>query len=398
MTVDGKLPAPIIPRVSGHAVSLGGDPEFFFKDKGVIIGSEKVLPAVGVAGGYAGNKIIIDGVQGEFNIAIAHCREGLATHMANNFVTLKDVMLKVGKDISADFSRTVEISPEKLDELSDSSKRFGCAPSLSIYKTKPKINVDTVDPLQYRIRAAGGHIHFGHSHGGATEALTNDAKRTVAMLDLICGNTSVLVDRDPGNIERRKMYGRAGEYRLPAHGLEYRTLSNYWLHSSPLFSLAMGLGRQSVYYMSDKTNKERFYSEFMGKVKPKKVRDAINNNDFDLAMENFDNIKQLFIDSTKQMNIHIASGYSGMGGAVPIDMDTIDDFLFFVNEVKSHGLEKFWPHNPMNHWTTQVREGFYNFASRTIRPLRLADEKRKAMAPAAIQAAVTMMLDTPPSF
>ena len=78
------------------------------------------------------------------------------------------------------------------------------------------------------------------------KALHEDPLLAVKILDIVVGNTCVIMDRAPSQVERRKVYGRAGEYRLPAHGIEYRTLSNFWLRSYQLTHLVFSLARFAI--------------------------------------------------------------------------------------------------------------------------------------------------------
>lgn len=343
---------------------LGCDPEFFFKFKGEIVGAEKFIPTKGLTAmqdsrgfGSTQSKFIIDGVQAELNPRPDQCRANLANEIAACFKTLYEELKKRGNDVTADFSRIVEISKENLMQLDEKSRMFGCAPSKTIYKTKAGVKIADVDPTEYRVRAAGGHIHIGTVPFSGYEnrierALTTDHKKTVAMLDLICGNTCVLVDRDPGNIERRKVYGKAGEFRLPAHGLEYRTLSNFWLTAYPLMSMAFGMARLAVQIVAD-PNHEMLINEFTNKVKAKNVRDAINNNDFDLAMDNFSKIENLILE---------LCGTSG--GAYPIDKINIKEFYYFISKIQSDGLGYWFKEDPLMHWV-KLKEahtgGFYDY-------------------------------------
>ena len=340
-----------LPKVLDISPNLGCDPEFFFTFNGEVKGAEKVLPEKGMK--CAEGTFIIDGVQAELNPQYSNCRANLANSIRHCFIELAAELKKKDPNIKCNFSRTVEISEESLMELKEESRRFGCAPSQTIYEDKTAIKITDVDPTKYRTRAAGGHIHIGKTLGDdkLTAALTTDHERTVAMLDLICGNTCVLVDRDVGNIERRKVYGRAGEFRLPPHGLEYRTLSNFWLQSYPLMSMAFSLARLAVQLMASK-DKELYYKVFMSKVNMKDVHSAINNNDFDLALSNFKKIEQLIIEVSSDYDRH------------PINSKTLQNFHYFVDTVKEKGLTPWFPKDPLEHWCT-VKEGhaggFYDF-------------------------------------
>ena len=340
-------------QVQDFSPYLGCDPEFFFKNDGGIIGAEKIIPKDGLLNTVTTNlgtylpdsptsKFIIDGVQAELNPRPNTCRANLANEIAACFKTLATSLKDKG--VSVDFSQAVEISKENLMELDEQSRKFGCTPSKSIYK-KAGVKIKDVDPTEYRIRAAGGHIHigkgglYGAPNIGLQRALTEDHRRTVHMLDILCGNTAVLMDRNESNIERRKLYGRAGEFRLPAHGLEYRTLSNFWLTAYPLMSFAFGMTRLAVQLMSS-PNYETYYAAFTDKVKTKNVHAAINNNDFDLAMENFKAIEELIMEVTP-------SGSS----RYPIHRANLKQFYHFIDKVKTEGLVYWFKQDPMEHWT-----------------------------------------------
>ena len=51
------------------------------------------------------------------------------------------------------------------------------------------------------------------------------------MMDLFLGVPSLWLDKDPTSGIRREMYGAAGRYRVKNYGMEYRSLSNFWLQS-----------------------------------------------------------------------------------------------------------------------------------------------------------------------
>lgn len=321
---------------------MGCDPEFFLKLNGETIGAEKVLPKNGIlSGGHS--KIIIDGVACELNPSPSYCRDIVCSNIAGSFYTLQQELLKQGKGVTADFSQAIEITQENLDQLSDDNKKFGCAPSKQVYDegiANSKSKLSEIDPSTYRVRAAGGHIHISKEHHeGAKRAIDRDTLRTVEMLDIICGNTMVLVDRDPANIERRKTYGRAGEHRTPKHGLEYRTLSNFWLTSRPLMSLAFGMARLAIQLMAD-AKYEQYYKAFTAVVSKQDIVDAINNNDAELAMKNFKAIQPLLEQVIPASNV----------GGYPIDKLRMPAFHHFVSTIQKQGFKQLFPTEPMSHW------------------------------------------------
>jgi len=336
--------------VGFRSVMLGCDPEFFFAKNNEICGSEKILPKNGLSSGSYG-KVIIDGVQAELNPAPNPCREVLASNIKRCFQNVNE-NLKGSKVV---FDEVVKVSKEEMNSLSKESKTFGCAPSLNLYageKSKIKVN-----PEIYKYRSAGGHIHLGFFSGviyggerfeyyyfskfvrlnnktlkgisihdlndfdkikndlnkfyyerhkksvqGGLKPTVNseiqvfqEYEKLIYLLDIIVGNTSVLLDRNPLSTERRKVYGRAGEFRLTNYGVEYRVLSNFWLKSYTIFSLVFALARFSVCLLiQDKINgDDAFYDSIIKAVNPDLIEKAINENDFDLAMKNYLKIEKL---------------------------------------------------------------------------------------------------------
>ena len=56
----------------------------------------------------------------------------------------------------------------------------------------------------------------------------------IKLLDVFLGVPSVIIDPDK---ERRKLYGRAGAFRLTKYGFEYRTLSSYMMSKDSILDL-----------------------------------------------------------------------------------------------------------------------------------------------------------------
>ena len=330
-----------------HSVMLGADPELFLTRDGRIIGSEKIMPKGGVIYSHGitnlnvpdmgTNKVIMDGIQIELNPMPAKCREALARNIQVCFQNINTRLTeqKDGeprfKDVKLDFSPLVEITKEELDSLGADSRRFGCVPSLNVYEKRDV----GVDPEKYLFRSAGGHIHIGHLNTPELVKALKDDKKMVRLLDVIVGNTCVLLDRDMGNAERRKVYGRAGEYRLPPHGLEYRTLSNFWLRSYPLMGFVMGLTRFAVNVMA---NGDKYYDAFMDKIEIEDIKKAINENDFELAFKNFTKIEGVINEISDEKQYY---------NYLPLYASNMDNFKYFIKMGIDHYFKK---ENAMDRW------------------------------------------------
>lgn len=367
---------PLKPLDYSRDVMLGCDPEFFFTgSNGATTGAEKILPEAGLTykpgtythdGNYTSlngttSKIVIDGVQAELNPRPNPCRANLANEISACFRDLHKTLKDRG--ISVSFKPVVEISQEELDSLSEKSKTFGCAPSTNVYaQSTSKISVD---PKKYLKRSAGGHIHLGWNFSEENKKALKNLEVMVPILDIIVGNTCVLMDRNPANKERRKVYGRVGEYRVKDYGLEYRTLSNFWLQSYQLMSFVFGLSRLAVHVVAHSTETNNYAKAIMDAVKREDIIKAINTNDFALAYSNFLKIEPILCEMTGRDTANY-----------PFNKDNIACFHWFIKK----GVTYWFKEDPLHHWVT-LPEG-HNTGWETFRDTKVIadmnDMKSKA--------------------
>jgi hypothetical protein len=379
---------------------FGCDPELFLTQNGNVIGAEKFMAPADTekfvktnnATDYVAKyikKFVLDGVQLELNPSPNTCRANLGNEIRYAFQALKKHLATTGT-VSACFNTVVDIDQAELDSLSDNAKVFGCAQSLNSYDKAATI---TVNAATYLKRTAGGHIHLGLPANLNVDPIR---ERLVPILDVVLGNTCVMIDRDPYAPERRKNYGRAGEYRLPKHGLEYRTLSNFWLRSYQLMSFVMGMARLGVSILdanvqvSKKPGSYGYYpktlwdaeTELFKNINLEAVRVAINTNDLDLAKENYKAVRG-FISK------HVPNG-GGIGYDAPLTSTTLDAFDFFCRRVQKKGIEYWFPQDPLEHWCSNEEghgTGWESFLQKTVTPKLnrvLARKKLRAAKIAAI--------------
>lgn len=344
-------------RVVNHiGVSLGSDPELFLSKEGKIIGSEKVIPEKGVVPeGWSIAPVIRDGVQVEFNVPANNCRQSFSSNLRECFRALVSVL---PKGVSVVFSQTVEVTPEEMATLHPKSQQFGCATSFNAYGKEP---MTISDASQYYHRSAGGHIHLGLPEDNHPAFKRPAPEHMVTVLDILLGNTCVLLDRDKGNVERRKVYGKAGEYRLPKHGLEYRVLSNFWLRSYQTMSFVMALARFAV---SVSYNKE-ISEELIKLVSLDDIRSAINNNDYDLALENFKAIKD-FVQGLVSWVPPDRKYDPNQDAAYPLEGARMEAFMYFMEK----GLDHWFTEDTLTHWLKHdyhERRGWETFADEVVK-------------------------------
>lgn len=370
--------------LTGAGGYFGADPEFFFErrtftGKQRIIGSDQIIPENGLRRfpntPTAKSGFYRDGVQVELHPMPQSCRANMGNDIQECFKLLKAHLTKNHKDVGICLDPAVMIDKRTFDGMSSELKKLGCMPSKNLYKKDADVGVDGE---HYRVRSAGGHIHLGligDPYYPAPppppgqdrvlswfEKIPHAHERMVVLMDIIVGNTCVLIDRDPKNAERRKVYGRAGEYRTPKHGVEYRTLSNFWLWSYPLMSLVMGLTRLAVNVLYTSTTGSMTYNsalraydsappkwdperKLLESINQEEIITAINTNDFNLALKNYAKLKE-FISlhhGVGNTGLYAESTYNPGGGS-------LDRFDYFVEMVEKHGLKHFWNHDPMAHW------------------------------------------------
>ena len=354
-------------RLEYYPVTLGCDPELFFTKGGKVIGSEKVIPIEGLVpidkygGASKGSKIVRDGVQAELNPQAKTCRVFLSQEISLCFQKLLETMKeKNDPELNIDFTQTIKIDKEELASLSPENQILGCSPSKNAYNKRNFLSVK--NGSKYYYRSAGGHIHLGKispSYGGdAVNNALDNHKTLIPLLDIVLGNTCVLLDRDPGNIQRRKVYGRAGEYRTPKHGVEYRTLSNFWLRNYQLTSFVMGLARETVLILANSNKKHNYAKEIIKAVKRTEIKRAINKNDFDLALSNFQKIEPILSEITRKEDKY----------NFPLTKGNIKEFLFFAQK----GLDFWFNEDPLKHWTQPniaATGGWESFLDRKVHPI-----------------------------
>lgn len=126
-----------------------------------------------------------------------------------------------------------------------------------------------------------GHIHVGYdNHEPATSI------DIIRAMDLFLGLESVVLDTDK---ERRRVYGKAGAYRFKKYGIEYRTLSTFWIENEKLIRWAFNKTQEAIEFVR------------IGGIitNPNDIEEAINYSNEELAMEILDdyniNINELLI-------------------------------------------------------------------------------------------------------
>ena len=233
-------------------VLIGSDPEVFLSQNG------QIISAIGLIGGDKKAPVpVVDGalqednVLAEVNITPAASVGEFISRLRSVLNTLQNV---TKSDIVIKPSHVFE--KEYLMSIGGKAMTFGCEPDYCVYSGRnPR-------PSPYScLRTAGGHIHVGSDD--------IDPVALVKTMDRLLALPSLFMDTDQ---QRRERYGKAGCYRLKPYGVEYRTLSNFWLQSEELMTWAYNTTIKAV----EEHKKWNFDDDNL-------VVEAINTYNLDLA-------------------------------------------------------------------------------------------------------------------
>jgi hypothetical protein len=267
--------------MNGETPTIGGDPEFFIyskkKDGSLeLITADKVLPGKHNKLDVGCGEVFFDGVQAEINPYFHECREFFARDVMGCLNSIYGETLKKYPDEDIEFAPlgTIDVTKEDLKGTDDECKKFGCSPDYNIYGRDE--NFEYPDAEKYMKRFSGGHVHLGFHSISYMEKMKTPKKyaEIIRLCDLLAGTMAVAISDGEEEVERRKYYGLAGTYRIQTHGIEYRTLSSFWMVSPPLLSLFTGLIRDAF-----TISYNGLADKLLSKVDEKEVVRIINTSD-----------------------------------------------------------------------------------------------------------------------
>jgi len=255
-------------------VTLGADPELFLEVNGEIISAE------GLIGGTKeepraisedGHYIQEDNVMIEFNIPPS----GSSLDFKNNINQVKDYLeaLATIHGGKLNISASAELDPKHLQ--TEQALLFGCDPDLNVHLKEFNIAPQAGGNL----RTCGGHIHIGYENPEQEVS-----EQIVYAMDFTLGLESINLDTDD---RRREMYGNAGCFRFKEYGVEYRTLSNFWIQNDELIEWAYNKTMEAI----DLVN-SGFLPEIIAKYSDQ-AKKIIDTNDKGGAIELLQEIKKV---------------------------------------------------------------------------------------------------------
>lgn len=205
-----------------HVYTIGSDPELFLVNKK----TGKVVSAIDKIPGYKddpfteglpeGFGLQTDNILAEFNIPpVTRCSD-----FVRHIEYMKDYIKNRIQDMDPNFDVLCQASSKvpRKELQHPQAKEFGCDPDFCIYSSGPN---PVTAATRTTLRSCGFHIHVGYEQNNIDTSLS-----MLRYIDAFVGIPSIIYDTDA---ERRKLYGKAGCFRLQKYGFEYRTLSSYWI-------------------------------------------------------------------------------------------------------------------------------------------------------------------------
>lgn len=245
--------------------TIGADPEGFFVDP-----TGKFISSIGRLGGSKHHPLKIredgcavqeDNVAFEFNIPACETVDQFVETLTYNLQYLTNKAKEMGLELAI-----VPSARFTDDQLSHpAAVEFGCDPDFNAW-----LGGD-VNPKPYcadaYLRSAGGHVHI------ATKLSKTDV---IKACDVTLGLWSLEHDQDE---QRRFLYGKAGAFRPRKYGVEYRTLSNFWIKDEQLMRQVYDRTKMALVLASDPSEMDFINEE------GEDIQRAINTGDQALANE-----------------------------------------------------------------------------------------------------------------
>lgn len=213
-------------------MTFGTDPEIFAMANGAVFPAYKWLPPKS-----ASNGLFWDGVQAEFTVAPDRCISWIVDRIYYKLRAAKKVLDSLPQpNARLSVASVVDYPEEERLNAAKEHVQLGCKPSLNVYRMGGELVTNGRD---LPVRFAGGHVHV-------ELPIATPLEPCVKALDAILGVWSVGAAASFDNPIRRRYYGLPGEYRPTSYGLEYRSLSNFWLMHPALTHIMFEIARATI--------------------------------------------------------------------------------------------------------------------------------------------------------
>ena len=254
--------------------TIGTDPEFFTTKNG------KIDSVAGKLGCTKDQKLDLapdvrlqeDNVLAEFDINPQQGFKAFDDNVKRGLDLVNKKLSELDMELAYGISSHIFTETE-LASFDKSAFVFGCTPDFNAFTGQKNPSPQAANA---GLRTAGGHVHIGF---GQTAPVDMKAQQCAGVLcDYYLSLLSVLMDTDT---RRKELYGKASCIRFKEYGIEYRSLSNFWV--------ANDSHRKTIYDQVEKVVKNLNFDHLMelnAKLPIEKLHQIINNNEVNEA-DNF---------------------------------------------------------------------------------------------------------------
>lgn len=251
--------------------TIGSDPELFVKR------GNQIASVAGLLGCTKEQKLHLssnvrlqeDNVLAEFDINPCVGFDAFNNAIQEGLDLTQRELAKHGYEIAEGVSSHIYTESE-LNSFDKSAFVFGCTPDFNAFTGRQNASPTSSNP---GLRTAGGHIHIGY---GNTAPVNKQNQLTAGVLcDFFLSLPAMFLDNDD---RRKELYGKAGAIRFKDYGIEYRSLSNFWVTKKDL--------RELVYNQTEKVVKSLNSDKLMQlhSILPvDRLHQIINSNDKRMA-------------------------------------------------------------------------------------------------------------------
>lgn len=222
------------------SITFGSDPELpiFDASKKLFVSALNVLKVqknepIQLKDGVS---IFADNALLEMNIPPADSPRGVMGALKNAILQVGEYLHGINPSYTLIPRAAVEFPASEL--IQKEAWTVGCNPNISAYTLEQNKGAKFTNG----IRTGSFHIHIGHPNMEEIE----QKQEFIKLMDLFVGCGSTVFDPDPTLPERRKLYGRAGEFRPTPYGVEYRVMGNWCLNSPYTTWLAIQLTNHAI--------------------------------------------------------------------------------------------------------------------------------------------------------
>lgn len=246
---------------------IGSDPEMFVRTNNGIITS-----VAGLLGCSKDDKITLakdvrlqeDNVLAEFDIDPQSGFEAFNDNMQRGIDLTNNVLNKLDMETAPGVSSHI-FTEEEMKTFNESAFIFGCTPDFNAFTGQKNPSPTSQNK---GLRTAGGHVHLGVV--GALDITLQTQMMLGVLCDYFLSLPAVIMDKDT---RRKELYGKASAIRYKDYGIEYRSLSNFWISDRE--------NRKFVYDQVDKVVQQCDMSTLMAlhsRLPIEKLHEIINGN------------------------------------------------------------------------------------------------------------------------